>query len=138
MYYRNAHVVLFMYDITNRDSFHKITSWLDDAIQGLQRTGTPLNAIIGVAFRVFLKAFPSPTDRWTDVRPAALVGCKRDLVDGSANGGSHAPKRRVSESEGIELARKMKAHLWTEVSSKSAYGGREHVFTPPLLLPHQW
>lgn len=61
---------------------------------------------------------------WGNDGVAVVVGCKHDLVDGS---GSDPSKRQVSENEGIGLARKLKAHVWAEVSSKSAHGGMRYL-----------
>ncbi|KAG4034042.1 hypothetical protein MFRU_003g00200 [Monilinia fructicola] len=102
-YYRGAHAVILVYDVTNRESFNSMGRWVEEA-EG--------NAVDGCVF-------------W-------VVGTKCDLGGGEGKGdgrrgGSGKGRRMVSEEEGKLLAESWRERGvnicgWGECSSKTREG----------------
>ncbi|EKD17988.1 hypothetical protein MBM_03760 [Drepanopeziza brunnea f. sp. 'multigermtubi' MB_m1] len=88
-YYRGAHGVILVYDISNRDSFLAMERWFDE---------------------VEANAQPNTV--------TYLVGAKLDRAAGGG-GGVGKGGRMVSEDEGRRLAAERGASGWCEVSSKT-------------------
>ncbi|KAI9049312.1 hypothetical protein LZ554_007156 [Drepanopeziza brunnea f. sp. 'monogermtubi'] len=88
-YYRGAHGVILVYDISNRDSFLAMERWFDEVESNAQPNTVTY-----------------------------LVGAKLDRAAGGG-GGVGKGGRMVSEDEGRRLADERGASGWCEVSSKT-------------------
>ncbi|XP_063211025.1 ras-related protein Rab-18-B-like isoform X1 [Chroicocephalus ridibundus] len=111
-YYRGAQGVVLVYDVTRKDTFAGLESWLNELDTYTTKSNT-VKMLVG-----------NKTDKWCfsgDFLKAASVACFSHVLHSSLQ-----PDREVERKEGLQFARK-RSLLFIETSAKTQ-DGVQHAF----------